>query len=234
MKRGYIREYLDEYQRDSPIFSSTTIIISILAPVERERATMLNRSPTVNSSGGDPRKTRVGVIDLDTGAGFLYSTDQTAKGRPEWIFPNMSPQVNVMAACGSMITDYDKRNDNPSDLELVSFYPFQNGRRQTMAARVIGPDHNLMQAFEDLYFHRSCPHGIIVMLPLSEWGLQLYNVMNDEQKTRMMEAGIAAQVAREEENVRKFHAMMQQRRHRSKMSQHRRHAKMQQRRCRAF
>jgi hypothetical protein len=107
------------------------------------------------------------VADPETGRGFVYSTDQTAKGRPELLFLDTLGDPNVMISASRIITDYDEAGTVPNNLEVIHKDPFHEGLPLTFIARVIDDDNQLLKReLERLYLHSKSEHGIIVFIPI--------------------------------------------------------------------
>jgi hypothetical protein len=120
-----------------------------------------------NQDEDDPNKSRVLVADPETGRGFVYSTDQTAKGRPELLFLDTLGDLNVMISVSRIITDYDEAGTLPNDKEVIHKDPFHEGFPLTFIARVIDDDNqHLKKELERLYLHSTSEHGIIVLVPI--------------------------------------------------------------------
>lgn len=130
----------------------------------------LDHPPTAICDGkhddNDPSKTRVLVADPDTGRGFVYSTDQKAKGRPEFLFLDTLGDPMVMVSLSRIISDYDEDNALPSNQEVIHRDPFYEGFPLTFIARVIdGNNQPLKRHLEVLYLHANSEYGIVVLIP---------------------------------------------------------------------
>jgi hypothetical protein len=117
---------------------------------------------------GTGNGTRVRVMNPATGRGFLCSTDQSAQGRPEWIFFKMTEEEeSLMVSCAAVITKYNGNSTNPRDLETFTFVPFEEaGHEQTLIARVLAADDELIAPLRHCCFGRELPHGAIAVFPV--------------------------------------------------------------------
>jgi hypothetical protein len=113
--------------------------------------------------------TRFRVFNDLTGRYFFCSTDQSAKGRPEWIFYGLSDDIELMTSCSLVITEHDSANTSPRDLETFPFtpYPWDEENTYDLIVRVIDPSEGAF--LEDLrryFFHQDLPHGVVAVFPL--------------------------------------------------------------------
>jgi hypothetical protein len=132
----------------------------------------LDHPPTAICNGkhddhADPSKTRILVADPDTGRGFVCSTDQTAKGRPEFLFLDTLGDPMVMVSLSRIISDYDEAHALPSNQEVVHSDPFNEGFPLTFIVRMIdGSNQPLKRHLERLYLHANSDHGIVILIPI--------------------------------------------------------------------
>lgn len=144
----------------------------------------LDHPPTAICDGkhddhADPSKTRILVADPDTGRGFVCSTDQTAKGRPEFLFLDTLGDPKVMVSLSRIISDYDEAHALPSNQEVVHSDPFNEGFPLTFIVRMIdGSNQPLKRHLERLYLHANSDHGIVVLIPI----LMKYRVVTESGK----------------------------------------------------
>jgi hypothetical protein len=111
------------------------------------------------------------IADPETGRGSVHSTNQTAKGRPEFIFLDTLGDTDAMLSCSKIITEYDRANELPLDLQVVSKDPFGEGLSLTFVARLIPKGHPFKRAIEGLYcYGKNAEHGFVVMIPYMTQG----------------------------------------------------------------
>jgi hypothetical protein len=111
------------------------------------------------------------IADPETGRGSVHSTNQTAKGRPEFLFLDTLGDTDAMVSCSRIITDYDRANEIPSDLEVVSKDPYGEVLSLTFVARLIPKGHPFKRVVEGLYLYgKNAEHGFVVMIPYMTQG----------------------------------------------------------------
>ena len=118
----------------------------------------------------DGSKKRILVIDPTSGRGFVCSTDQTAKGRPEYIFLDTLGDQNVMVSCSKIVTDYDRANEAPANLEVINKDPFNEGQNLSFVVRTVSNNdpnqHDRIKlGLQQFFLQREAPHGFIVLIP---------------------------------------------------------------------
>jgi hypothetical protein len=118
----------------------------------------------------EEQKPRILIVDPETGRGSVHSTDQTAKGRPEFLFLDTLGDTHAMVGCSKIISDYDNANELPIDLEVVNKDPFGGLPSLTFVARLIPEGHPFKRVLQGLYLHDSAEHGFVVMIPYMTQG----------------------------------------------------------------
>merc|ERR1712232_1543609 len=138
----------------------------------------------------------------------MFSTDQTAKGRPEWFFPYINgrpnvppPDTNFCYALSAVITDYDRRGVVPGHLELVPCQLFEDTPPHHMVARLVhangsgvnnttAEEQQLQRDLEQYFFHRPCPHGILCLVQLPSANLPAYHSLPNDEKQGIVDERI--------------------------------------------
>lgn len=122
----------------------------------------------MHNDNADPSKQRILFSDPDTGRGFVCSTDQTAKGRPEFLFlDTLGGDELFMAALSRIISDYDEAHALPSNQEVIHSDPFDDGFPLTFIVRIIdGSNQPLKSDLERAYLHANSEHGFVVLIPI--------------------------------------------------------------------
>lgn len=158
-------------------------------------------------------KPRILLVDPETGRGSVYSTNQTAKGRPEFVFLDTLGDTDVMVSCSKIITDYDNANELPNDMEVVSKDPYGEGTSLTFVARLIPEGHPFKRLLENLYLHGRADHGFVVMIPyMTEgkvadwWGFGHGRVT--ELTSNALDSWMKVIFKEEYEGVQRVHAML--------------------------
>lgn len=122
-------------------------------------------------------KSRELIFDPKTGRGFVFSTDQAARGKPEFLFLDTPGDLNFMNACCKIITDFQNGVlDFPRDLQVVVLKPWKEYNDHSafpFVARVLldsnGKDARLKRMLEQNFlYHAPARHGLAVMLPLAQ------------------------------------------------------------------
>jgi len=189
--------------------------------------------PTEICSGSledDPSKTRNIMVDPnDPRQMKMWSTDQTAKGRPEWLFPYLAgrrdvpqPDLNICYALSAVITDFDERGVTPKHLELVPCQLFEGAPPQQMVARLVhasganntAEERQLQRDLEHYFFHKPCPHGILCLVPFKSDMLPLYDSIPHDLKQKFPDMRIQMALEEEKRGVEEIAAMMEGRRRR--------------------
>jgi len=86
--------------------------------------------------------TRELIVDPETRRGFVFSTYGTPEGRREFLFLDAPAIQDYMLSCSKIISEYERSNSLPSNLENVSKTPFEGIPQLTFVARVIDGDTN--------------------------------------------------------------------------------------------
>lgn len=161
----------------------------------------------------DSPKQRLMVPDPETGRGFVCSTDQSAKGRPEFLFfdvPCPDFDTTWMVACSKVVTNYEEAGDLPVDLQVVTTDPFDDGRNLRFVVRHVTQEET-KRSLQSLFFHHECPQGIMIMIPLMpEWGQG--NVALPPQEPfvpKALDVYIGKYIRHEYAAVQRMRAMMQ-------------------------
>lgn len=122
-------------------------------------------------------KSRELIFDPQTGRGFVFSTDQAAQGKPEYLFLDTPADLDFMNACCKIITDYQNGVlDSPQDLQVVVLKPWKEYNDDSafpFVARVLlegnGRDARLKRMLEQNFlYHANTRHGLVVMIPLAQ------------------------------------------------------------------
>ena len=158
----------------------------------------------------------------------MWSTDQTAKGRPEWLFPYLAgrpnvkpPDTNICYALSAVITDYDERGVVPKHLELVPCQLFEGAPPQQMVARLVhasatsdatAEERQLQRDLEQYFFHRPCPHGILCLVPFKSDMVPIYHSFPNELKQKFGDMRIQMALEEEKRGVEEIARMMAGRR----------------------
>lgn len=179
----------------------------------------MNHPPTAicpGHSDGDDGP-RVLVADPESGRGFVYSTDQTGKGRPEFLFLDTLGDQFAMVSCSKIISDYDASNAVPQNLEVINKDPWGKGQTLTFVARVIVDEPNtnshLKRELERLYLHKHAEHGIVVLIPnmkdqVGEWWGSGSSSVPAEHSNETLDHWISTLATEEADKVRSIHAML--------------------------
>lgn len=127
--------------------------------------------PTAICSGRLPNdneeKERILLTNPETNRSAVYSTDQTGKQRPEWLFPRCpGGNMEYMIDCSLIITQHDEQNNLPHDLQVFRriFDGFDDEELQ-FVVRIHAGDTALKRSLERAYFQKVCQYGIIVVVP---------------------------------------------------------------------
>jgi hypothetical protein len=147
-----------------------------------------------------------------TGRFFLCSTDQSAKGRPEWIFFSVLGREELMDSCCRVVKENDDAGTNPRDLEIFTFVPYaDSGREQNLMARVLGPSHGLLGPLRRYFFHEGLPprnHGVIAVVPIPGSFAAAMEVMPEGDKRRWFDMRILDEIRNEAQLVEAFEEVL--------------------------
>lgn len=138
---------------------------------------------------------RVLGFDPSLGRGFVYSTDQTQQGRPEFLFLDTPGDPDLQLLCSLIITKHSNNSSAISSQDDVSFVEEEIERHLTMSfvTRFVNPscpgDFPLKRLLEDVYFEgRSLTHGVVVMVPTMD---HRRNMAADDDATKTPTSGLA-------------------------------------------
>jgi hypothetical protein len=160
------------------------------------------------------QKPRILIADPDTGRGSVHSTNQTAKGRPEFIFLDTLGTADAMVRCSGIITNYENANELPNDLEVVSKDPFGEGTSLTFVARIIPEGHPHKRQLQNLYLHGHAEHGFVVMIPymtkgkVADWWGFGHGDRVTELTSKALDRWMNVILNEEYESVQRLHAML--------------------------
>lgn len=171
--------------------------------------------PTQICSGridpNEPDKPRVLLTNPITERGSVHSTDQTAKGKPEWIFPRCPASMPYMLGCSLIITEHDEQNKpHPEDCSIFNRDLLGDGddEEYTFIVRV-HTEGRIKQILEQNYFHKECTHGIVVVVPCNPMIAIMLGAQERDDPTMMevmvrkpLDATLVDFLAREEESIR--------------------------------
>ena len=156
----------------------------------------------------EPDKPRVLLTNPVTEKGSVHSTDQTAKGKPEWIFPRCPANMQYMLGCSMIITEFDEENKpTPTDCSILKRDVWDNGDPCFFVVR-IHTTGDIKRSLEQNYIHHECPHGIVVVVPANPMLEALapnLQQMDEDKKNKMfrepLDLSLVQHLAREEESI---------------------------------
>jgi len=122
--------------------------------------------PTAICSGNidEPDKPRVLLTNPVTDRGSVHSTDQTAKSRPEWIFPRCPTNMEYMLECSRIITEHEEQSQLPTDCAVLHRDIWSDGDPLDFVVR-FHTEGSIKRTLERAYIHHECTHGILVVVP---------------------------------------------------------------------
>lgn len=186
--------------------------------------TMNNHPSTAICNGNNNQQQEkhpyVLLTNPQNGTGVVFSTNQSAQGRPEWIFPKCTAEPPLMLACSAIISDYDENRHSkalPNDLQVITFDPFGNGQEQALVVRRLekastppipptetDTDALLIAELERLYFHQPCPAGVLVVMPLLGPARTMLNLMPADVVRQSLDVKLVALLHSESQQVREM------------------------------
>jgi hypothetical protein len=146
-----------------------------LSPSRKNEGDDHSSQTLTKGSGFTPK--RVLGFDPSLGRGFVYSTDQTQEGHPEFLFLDTPGDPDLQLICSMIIT---RHSDDTSTIfhrsrtldDAVAICEEEVAKHLTLnfVSRYFNPncpdDLPLKQLLEEVYFEgKKLPHGIIVMIP---------------------------------------------------------------------
>jgi hypothetical protein len=66
------------------------------------------------------------IQNHETGRAFMFSTNGTDNGRPEFLFLDVPCELNLHAACLRIIRYYEETLTVPTNLEVITMRPFES------------------------------------------------------------------------------------------------------------
>lgn len=92
------------------------------------------------TAGGANEGPRQIVIDPTSQRGFAFSTDQTGKGRPEFLFLDTPANQLLAMTCVAIMLAYEREDTAPSNMAAVTFStPFGDDEHQLSFVLVSSP-----------------------------------------------------------------------------------------------
>lgn len=107
------------------------------------------------------------IQDPTTGRGFVFSKSGSDSGCPEFLFLDTPCDSMPMVRCSRIISDYQKGNTSPRNLEIVTKLPMEDDLELIFVARVLTGENNaLKRSLERNYlYQQQAVHGLVVMVP---------------------------------------------------------------------